>query len=233
MANARSIIEQALRKLHVVGRGQSIGASEAQNALTALNSLISSFNAEGGVVTNQSRETFPLDGSESFSIGQGGDFNTDVPTEIIGIVVNSGDIDYPLKQIPAGQYQKIAYKDVGSIPEYYYYDNNRPLGNIFLWPRGDASYTLDMITFKSLNSFADLTTDYNLAEGVERMLVHNLCVEMAPEYEREAARSIVTIAMKSKQAVISRNRRFNYPKSSMDAALIDDDEYDIYEGSFV
>lgn len=232
MTNARSIIEQALRKLHVVGRGQSLNADEAQDALTALNSLIGSFNAEGGVVTAQTRESFPMDGSESYTIGTGGDFDTAVPTDIIAAVVSSGDVDYILKELNPKGYESTSYKTINSIPEYYYYDNNRPLGNMFFWPRGDASYTLSLTSYKSLQNFADLTTDYSLAEGVERMLVYCLAEEIAPEYEKEASRSIMTKAMQAKEAVISRNKRFNYPTSDIDDVLSGGDSYNIYSGGY-
>lgn len=232
MANARNIIETALRKIHVLGSGQSLPAEDAQNALEVLNDLIDGFNAEGGLVTTQTRETFNMTGAESYSIGPGADFDTAVPTEIITMVVNSGDVDYTLRQMTPEQFEDLSYKKVNSIPEYYYYDNNRPTGNLYFYPKGDSSYTLTMVSNKSLSSFADLTTDYDLAEGVKNMLVYNLASEVAPEYEREASPTVMRNAKKYKENVEVRNRRFNYPTSRTNDGLQGVAPYNIYSGYY-
>lgn len=232
MANALNIIEQASRKIHVLGRGQTLSAGEAQNALQALNALLGSFSIEGNLVYTQSRETFNLYGASSYTIGSGATFNTTRPTKIMAAYVTSGETDYSLKMISASDYAKIDYKTLTGIPEYFAFDGNYPTSTIFLHPVGDASYTLTLYSYKPITQFADLTTNYDLPEGVERALVYNLAVELAPEYEREPSPSVMRMAITSKRAMASQNQKYNYPTSSLDDALTFGENYNIYTGDF-
>ena len=186
MANARSIIEAASRKIQVLGRGQTLSAQEAQNALEALNGLLGMFSAQAGTIVNNVRESFNLNGATSYTIGIGGDFNTDKPVDVTAAFVRIGSTDYTLKQINAAEYAAIGFKAITGIPELFYYENNTPLGRMFLYPVA-PSYQLNIYSLKALTSFADLTTDYDMPEGMFDMLVYNLAVAIAPEYEKACA----------------------------------------------
>jgi hypothetical protein len=217
MTTARSIIEQASRKIHVLGRGQTLSAEEANDALKALNTLLSSFSAEAGTIFNKSRETFPLTGVQSYTIGPGGNFNTTPPIIILSAYISSGALDYPpLEQKTVGEYDTIALKNVGGSPEIFYYDNSLPLGRIWLYPVAASGYTLTITSLKALTSFADLTTDYTLPDGVEMMLVFNLGVILCPDYEKEPSPYLLSEAKRTKTVVEVACRRNNYPTSTVD-----------------
>jgi hypothetical protein len=215
MANARSIINQAARKIHVLGRGQTLSAEEAQDALIALNNLLSTFSAQAAIIFNTDRESFPLTGAQSYSIGLGGDFNTARPVDITDAFITSGSTDYPLTQIDRSHYAGIAVKSASGIADSFYYENNSPLGRIFL-NLATQSATLNLWSRKAITQFADLTTDYDMSDGVESALVHNLAVDIAPEYEKEASATVKSKAKETKTAVSSAMRRQNYPTSDID-----------------
>jgi hypothetical protein len=230
MTNARSIIEQAARKIHVLGRGQTLSADEAQEGLTALNNMLSMFSIEGGLVYSITKETFPLTGAQSYTIGSGGDFNTTAPVDIISLYTTLGTTDYRATPLNATEYASIETKSIVGEPNYYFYDNNRPLGRIYLYPVPNSTYTVTIYSYKAITSFSDLTTDYNLPEGVETMLVHNLAVIWAPEYEKEASPTVKSMALQSKIAVLGFNRRNNYPTSRIDGVPTGGNGYNIYTG---
>lgn len=230
MPTARSIIEQALRKIHVLGRGQNLTSDEAQDALTALNNLLSSWTVEGGLVYTETRETFSCTGATSYSIGSGGDFNTTRPVDVAAVYVTQGTIDYPLQKYDQQQYAAIQDKSTTGASDYYYYDNNYPLGNLFLYPIPDASYTVTIYSVKPLTSFSALTTNVDLPEGYERALVFNLAVELAPDYEREASESVKKTAGIAKGNVFSANTRNSNNVSTVDEALLSRGGYNIYRG---
>lgn len=230
MTTARSIVEQAARKIHVLGRGSTLSAGEAQDALTCLNNMLGMFSIEGGLLYNQVKETFNLTGATSYTIGVGGNFNTAAPIEIDAVYASDGETDYPLVQIGSAEYAAFADKDTDGLPEFFYYANNAPLGTIYIYPASSASYTLTILSRKALTSFSDLTTDYTLPTGMETMLVHNLAVQLAPEYEKEAAPTVQTIARQTKAAILGANKRHNYPSSPIDPMLQGESDGNIYNG---
>lgn len=215
MTNARSIIEQAARMIHVLGRGQTLSAEEAQDALTALNGFLGTFSAEAATIYNNTRETFTLTGVASYTIGTGGTFNTSSPISITAMYVTIGSTDYPVLPMTAEEYAAIPFKALVGTPEKYYYENNNPLGRIFLYPAGVSGYVLNLWSAKALTSFAALTTDYTLPEGVENMLVWNLAIRLAPDYDKEPTPFQRSQAKETKSAVEVSCRRNSYPKSTL------------------
>lgn len=218
MANARSIINQAARKIAVLGRGQSLGADEYQDALTDLNTMMGSLSTDVGLIFNNVRELFPLTGAISYTIGTGGDFNTPTPVIINAAFIRIGTIDYPLKQLNSNNYANIGFKSISGISEFYYFENNVPLGRIFLYPVGVAGYSLGLYSLKVMDLFADLATEYDFPTGTEDMLVYNLAKRLAPEYEKPVPPEVAMMAPKTISNMQVFNKRNNYPTSYIDIA---------------
>jgi len=217
MANARSIINKACRKIHVLGRGQTLSAEEAFDALETLNDMLGTFSAQGGLIFNNVRETFTLTGAQSYTIGSGGTFSTSSPIVITSMFVTIGSLDYPLKQITAEEYAAKGFKGITGLPDEVYFEDNTPLGRLFFYPVV-TSGTLNIWSRKALTEFADLTTDYDTPRGMEELLWSNLAVRLAPDYETEASRDVKRIARDSMRALEAATKRNNYPKSQIDIA---------------
>ncbi len=143
-----------------------------------------------------------------------------------------GTTDNPLTQNNARQYSSIQNKSQTGDADLFYYDNNYPLGNIFLWPIPDSSYTLTLYSKKELTQFTALTTDVDLALGMKRMLVYNFALEIAGEYGIEPSLNVRNIANESKKAIINMNSRNNLPVSGLDSALQPKGGFNIYTGEY-
>lgn len=236
MTTARDIIESALRKIQVLGRGQSLDADSAQNGLDALNQMIDSWSIESGgsIVFTETRESFPLTASQaSYTIGSGGDFDTVKPYEILAMFVRVGETDYSLQSMDAKQYADISDKDLKSdYADYYYFDNNYPLSTITLYPVPSTGQTLHIYSLKALSNLTGLTTELAFPKGYERALIHNLAVELAPEYEKEAPATVYKIAMDSKKALSVFNTKNENNLSGIDYGLIGRGGFNIYTGDF-
>lgn len=233
MTTARDIIESALRKIQVLGRGQSLSADLADNGLNALNQMLDSWSIEGGNVFTETRESFALtSGQGSYTIGSGGDFNTAKPYVITSAFVRVSGTDYPLQLIDSTQYASLYDKDLSSaFPEFLYFDNNYPLSNIILWQVPATASTLHIYSQKPLSNLAGLTTELSLPKGYERALIYNLAVELAPEYEKEASMTVYRIANESKDALITYNTRNENNQASGDAMFINNSlRSNIYSG---
>ena len=215
MTNARSIINRAARKIGVLGRGQPLPAEEAESALEELNSFLKTLSADVATIFNDTKESFTLNGSRSYTIGSGGDFDTTMPISIQSMFIrDAGGGDYNLMQLNVEQYADIMQKGNIGRPSAFFYEKGTPLGTIYLYPVGGSGYTLHIWSNKAISSFADLTTDYNLVEGVDDMLVYNLAMRLSPDYEKEPTPFIKEMARNTKLAVEGNVRRNNYPVSS-------------------
>lgn len=230
MTTARTIIEDALRKIHVLGKGVSLDNDEADDALGVLNQMLASLSAQGGYVYAETKETFNLTGAGSYTIGSGGDFNTTRPLKIINMYVTSGGTDYPVMQIGSTQYSNIPQKTTtATYPDWFYYDGGFTLGTIYFY-RVPISGTVTMSSLKHLSSFATLDTAYSMPPEYEAMLVYNLSEWIAPEYEKEASPTVKRIAKQSKNNVLIQNNQKEVYTSEVNVPDRDVNYRNIYEG---
>lgn len=196
---ALGIITSAMRKAGILTKNESPSADEAADGLEMLNDLLASMSNDSLVVYARTVENFPLSGGvTSYTIGSGATFNTARPIKIISAYVRSGTIDYPVQIIPDEQYANITYKSSsGGYPQFLNYTNAYPTATINLYPAPATAYQLYLVTEKQLSTFT-LNQSVDLPPGWRRMLIHNLAVEMGPEYGVEIPASVVQIARESK-----------------------------------
>ena len=217
MSTARDIIKDALRKIHVLGTGSSLDATEANDALSVLNDMLAMISAQGGFIYQETKETFNLVGNQGvYTIGTGQDFNTSPPLDIKAAFITIGSTDYSLEKYDEKEYARIAQKDIsGYIGGVYYYDANHPIANIFIYPVPTTG-TITLYSRKYLSSFDDLDTVYELPDYYRTMLVYNLAEWIAPEYEvMEVSPIIKRISKRSRDAVTAQNKRNNRPTSRL------------------
>jgi hypothetical protein len=213
---ARDIVKSALRKIAVLGQGASLNNQEAQDGLSALNMMVASWSVEGNLVFTQQFETFNIvNGQKAYTVGTGGDFNTDRVLRISSAYTTQGTQDYLLTRYNKDEYAAIYDKDTLGIPSIYYFDANYPLANLTLYPVPVGVQKITLVDENALTGFASLDTVFAMPAEYEEALIYNLAIRLAPEYEREALPSVVKIAAKSKKIVESQNSRNNTSASTI------------------
>jgi hypothetical protein len=214
---ARDIIKAALRKIHVLGRGAPLNANDANEALDELNNMMASFSVEGAVTFQEIKETFSLQNNkEQYTVGSGQDFDTEAFTQITACYVTQGSTDYSVSSFDEKDYARIAQKTVGgSVPNIYYYDDNFPIANVFLYPVPSASTTITFYSRKPLASFANLDGSIDFPPQYRDMLIYNLAIRLASEYEKTPLPQVSELAASTKNAVIGQNRRNEYSISEI------------------
>jgi len=233
MTTAREIVEAALRKISAIGIGQSLPAEEADQALTALNTLIASWSAEGNMIYAETSETFNITANDgSYTIGTGADFNTSRPLVIQSAYVTLSGDDYPLDLVDFKEYALIGDKTQQGTPEELYYDAGFPTGTIKLWPYPNEAGTITLYSQKALTGFSTLNTSFAMPGEYERALIYNLGIEMAPEYEKEPSMTVMRIAHQSKEIVSTQNTRNDTNVSRVDGALQGQGAFNIYTGQY-
>lgn len=226
MTTALQIITRAMQEAGILYKSETPDADEASDALTKLNAMLDSFSNESLMVTARVRETFQSTGATSYTIGSGGNFDTTRPTYIVEMHANQGDVTYPMGPATDEAYERIQFKNLSGIPEFYNYTNGFPLGKIYVWPIPDASYVFHITSEKPITSIASLATDISFPPGWEDLLVYNLGARLCPSFGQPISAELKYFAENSMN-----NIKTSVAKSrSMDAYPQAIGSFNIYNG---
>lgn len=212
MTTALDIITGALRLGNIVATGETAKASQTADALSALNDLLADWSTQSLLVFSPTQETYTVSSSiTSLTIGPTGDKVTARPLRLQNLFLRVSSNDYPIELIDSAQYRDIPYKSLtGSYPTRAYYDPSLTNGTLYLWPGAISGQVLYWESIQILQSFASLATVALLPPNYLRALRFNLCVELMPEYEKEASPTVQRIAATSKRAI--KNINADIPK---------------------
>jgi hypothetical protein len=215
MATAIEIIKRSLRSLNVIGGSEAPTAEMASNALDLLNAMLGSWSNENLLVYQTTLLNFPLvAGQSNYTIGTGGDFNTQRPTSFEGGYIRWNSIDYPLSFINTDQYDGIPLKSSPNQISYaIYVDAAFPLTTLKLYPTpNDATAVIYLEARIPFTEFTSLTDPINMPPGYERALDRNLALELAPEYGVQAQPRLVLMASNARKWL----KRTNYQSLIME-----------------
>ena len=211
---ALTIITGAYLKLGVYGLGETPGAAQAAEGLRLLNMMMSALGLQSLTKPVEAREPFPLVSgkggpSNPYTIGPGGDFNTQRPqqNDLIGAgLILGGNTPTATVEIPRAVLTNDAYRAI-QIKEqqnalftdvYYNATWAGGLGTINLWPvPNTALHSLVLYLLKSLTSFSSLAASYETPPGLDELLEYNLALRLATPSQREAPADVVNMAMRS------------------------------------
>ena len=216
---ALTVITNAFRILNVFLPGEAIPSAQSNSALTFLNDMINSWAQNQQTIPVVAREVFDLvadQGSPTnpYTIGTGGDFDTDRPpnqNSVVGaallLTTPSPNVEVPLPVITDNAYQSIQIKALGSSqPTVVYYNpkfTTSELGEIYLWPVPNIA-TNDLVLYlqKQISEFANLSsTTYQFPPGYEEAMKYQLArrlagpwgAELLPTDERLAAETFANM----------------------------------------
>ena len=222
VTTAGDIITKAFGVILVLGTQDVLSSGDEQTGLDALNVMLDSWRLERLFCYGQRQQSFPLViGDGSYTIGTGGDFNTDRPIRLINAQIVFQTVSFPLTLITQEQYSTIPVKTLQGLPVALFYDTQFPLGiiNLYPVPNLQPSSTLDISSYLEIQSFAATTDTIDLPPGYARALIYNLAIELAPLYAKAIPPETARIAFQAMRNV----KRINYQMkpASFDAALQD------------
>lgn len=182
MTTASDIITRAARALGYLGRNEVLTASDANDGLNALNSLLDSWSSSESLMSyiEVERSFTLIAGTQTYTIGTGGMINTTRPTDIIrAFVRDANNLDYVMSVIPQDQWNSIGQKTITSqIPTTLFYYSDFPLGQINIFPIPLLPYTVFYDSTLDQVDFSLLTTTLSMPVGYERAYILNLAVEL-------------------------------------------------------
>lgn len=187
MPTALDIITGALKKIGQYAPGETLAASDANDALDTLNGMIDMLSNEHLFIYNNVENVLTLTpGKQSYTVGAGGEFNIPRPLRLTNIytriTTGSSSLDFPCQEVSGDKYTKIGLKtQPGPWPKMAYYNTGFPLAQLFLWPVPSQAGELHMWSDMVLNTMA-LGDPVTLPQGYYLYLQYQLATLLAPEY---------------------------------------------------
>jgi len=203
----QELINAALRTIGVLASGESPSSEESADGLAALNQLVASWTAQALPIYQITRESFPLTGALSYTIGTGQTFNTVRPIKIkAASVISMNNIAKAVRVVSAEEWATVLDKAAtGTFAEVLFYDGGFPSGTIRMAPVPLFGSSLELYSYKPLSQFASLGDSISLPDGYLRALRFNLAVDLAPEFGRVIDPTLAAIANDAKTSIFGLN----------------------------
>jgi len=215
--NALALITSALRLIGVVASGETVDLSAANDSLMALIQMIDGWNADRlAIFTTRADEFALVAGQQNYTLGNGGDFNTNRPARIDGMSAilysnPSNPIEVPMGMYTIDQWQnQVPVKNVpGSFPQVCYDDGGFPLRTLSMWPiPQDAINHVRIYSWQPLGWPASLQSSLAFPPGYAEAFRYNLAVRLAAEFATQVPAVVQSIAVES----LARLRSMNAPE---------------------
>jgi hypothetical protein len=192
-----SLLQPMLRMAGItVLPGTTPNVDQYGELVPMVNRLLGSWNCDGHkIFTTSISDPFPLtSGQKIYTIGPGGDFDTDRPMYVKGATVlfpTGPVLRRELRILDDEEWRAIAIQDIVGAPPYeLYYDggfDENGLASIYLRFQPPDGYSLELYTWQRLQtSFTSAADIAIFPPGYERAIVLNGALEVAALYPLEA-----------------------------------------------
>lgn len=181
MSTVSQILTRSAQTLGYLGRGETLSAADATDALAVFNGMLDSWSGEGlASFANQTISHTLVVNDSDYTIGSSGDINTTRPDNIIQAWVrDSNNLDYPMRVVPQNVWNDIVTKgNTSQIPQVLFYDPQYPLGIVNIFPVPLAAYTLRFNAILQQSTFSSLPMSLSVPPGYERAYITNVALEM-------------------------------------------------------
>ena len=209
-------INGALRLIGQLAEAETPTAAASQDALTALNQMIDSWNTERLAVFSTQDQVFSWPPHVlSRTLGPSGDFVGNRPIlldDSTYFIDTASGISYGIKIINQQQYDGIAVKTVTSTyPQVIWINMSYPNIEMYVYPKPTKVLEWHFISVEELTQPALLSTTLAFPPGYLRAFKYNLACEIAAEFGVEPPPQVQRIAMTSKRNL----KRINTPDDVM------------------
>ena len=209
-------INGALRLIGQLAEAETPTAAASQDALTALNQMIDSWNTERLAVFSTQDQVFNWPPNVlSRTLGPTGDFVGNRPIlldDSTYFIDTASGISYGIKIINQQQYNGIAVKTVTSTyPQVIWVNMTYPDVEMYVYPKPTKVLEWHFISVEELTKPALLSTTLAFPPGYLRAFKYNLACEIAAEFGVEPPPQVQRIAMTSKRNL----KRINNPDDVM------------------
>ena len=229
-------INGAMRLIGMLAEGETPSAAASQDALSALNQMIDSWNTERLSVFSTQDQIFTWPAStQSRTLGPTGDFVGNRPVLLDDSTYfrdAATNVSYGVKIINQQQYNGIAVKTVTSTyPQVLWINMTYPDIEMYVYPVPLRPLEWHFVSVEELTQPATLATTLSFPPGYLRAFKYNLACEIAAEFGVEPSPQVSRIAMTSKRNL----KRINNPDDVMAmpyGIVANRQRYNIYAGNY-
>ena len=229
-------INGAMRLIGMLAEGETPSAAASQDALSAMNQMIDSWNTERLSVFSTQDQVFTWPASTlSRTLGPSGDFVGNRPILLDDSTYfrdAATNVSYGIKIINQQQYNGIAVKTVTSTyPQVMWVNMTYPDIEMYVYPVPLRPLEWHFVSVEELTQPAVLATTLSFPPGYLRAFKYNLACEIAAEFGVEPSPQVQRIAMTSKRNL----KRINNPDDVMAmpyGIVANRQRYNIYAGNF-
>ena len=234
------MINLALRSAGLLGVGQTALPQDISDTFAMLNGMIAQWNRRRWLVWHLLDVAHVMDGSQSYSVGIGGDFDVPRPDRLEAaffrqLVSPGNNIDYPLDILQSREdYNQIALKSLKSWATYIFYDSAYPLGYVYPWPipQGGGMYELHLSIKDTLTQFRDLTTPIGLPPEYFQAMWTNLTIALGALYPgaviTDDLRSMAQVSLETIRMANAQIGRLRMPQGMVRPPLFNIYSYQTY-----
>jgi len=213
---ANDQINGALRLIGMLAEGETPSAATSQDALTALNQMIDSWNTERLSVFSTQDQVFTwAPNLISRTLGPTGDFVGNRPVLLDDSTYfkdPTNGISFGIKLINQQQYNGIAVKTVTSTyPQVMWINMEYPNIEMYIYPVPTKALEWHFVSVSEIVAPVSLSTTLTFPPGYLRAFKYNLACEIAAEFGVEPNPQVLRVAMSSKRNL----KRINNPDDIM------------------
>jgi hypothetical protein len=220
----------------MLAEGETPSAAASQDALSAMNQMIDSWNTERLSVFSTQDQVFTWPASTlSRTLGPTGNFVGNRPVLLEDSTYfrdAATNVSYGIKIINQQQYNGIAVKTVTSTyPQVMWVNMTYPDIEMYVYPVPLRPLEWHFVSIQELTQPAVLATTLSFPPGYLRAFKYNLACEIAAEFGVEPSPQVQRIAMTSKRNL----KRINNPDDVMAmpyGIVANRQRYNIYAGNF-
>lgn len=207
-----AIVIPALRELNIVGAVDAPEAEDAALALSLLNRLLDSWNADRRAVYAEVETNYTLTPNlNPHTIGaSGGTFTVGsrpvaIDAAMLRYTTVSPVVNSPIAIRDANWYAALAVPTLtSSVPTDLYYEPAYPLGKLFFWPVPTVAYGV-MLQVRTLLGQVLLSTTFALPPGYLEAIILTVTEMLAGPYRRPMPQYLPAAARKARARIFDNN----------------------------
>lgn len=182
------LVNAALRKLSVLGDGQSPSATQLANGTEALNVMLKTLVAKGMPLWAITEYDVQLSTSTTYTIGVGTSINIPAPLKVTQAILKNTteSTSIPLNLRSHYDFNLLANQGSVGVPTTYWYEPLNQTGVLHIWPIPD-SYTIanQVVTIVYQRPFYDMVSGSNTLDFPQWWMdavIYGLAWRLSSEY---------------------------------------------------